>query len=110
PFPNQPSSRFQLGTSAPPDLTGLVELLCNLAELTLPLRAEAAGSHFLHPVCDSSYQQLAAEMRRCVRFVEGAPLLTKLAEVEFWEARERLPASRSILGPAAHACSGVAMR
>ena len=59
PFPNQPSSRFQLGTSAPPDLTGLVELLCNLAELTLPLRAEAAESHFLHPVCDSSYQQLA---------------------------------------------------
>ena len=87
PFPNQPSSRFQLGTSAPPDLTGLVELLCNLAELTLPLRAEAAESHFLHPVCDSSYQQLAAEMRRCVHFVEGAPLLTKLAEVEFREAR-----------------------
>ncbi len=76
----------------------------------MPLRAEAAESHFLHPACDSSYQQLAAEVRRCVRFVEGAPLLTKLAEVELGEARERLPASRSILDPAAHACSGAAMR
>jgi hypothetical protein len=81
-----------------------------VAQLALPLRAEAAESGFLHPVCDSSYQQLAAEMRRDIGFVESAPLLTKLAEVELGEAHERLPASRCILDGAAHACSGAAMR
>jgi hypothetical protein len=81
-----------------------------MAQLALPLRAEAAESNFLHPVCDSAQQQLAAEMRRCIGFVESTPLLTKLAEVELGEARERLPAGRSILDRAAHACSGAAMR
>jgi hypothetical protein len=88
----------------------LIELLCHLAELALPLRAEAAKSDFLHPVCDSPEEQLAAEVRRCLRFVESAPLPTKSAEVEFGEARERLPASRCIWDRAAHACSGAAMR
>ena len=36
------------------------------------------------------------EVRRCIGFVESAPLLTKLTEIELGEARERLPASRSI--------------
>jgi hypothetical protein len=81
-----------------------------LTELTLPLRAEAAESDLLHPVCDSSQQQLAAEVRRSLRFVENAPLLTKLAEADLGEARERLPASRCILDRAAHAGSGAAMR
>jgi hypothetical protein len=40
----------------------LLQLLCNLAELALPPRAQPAKSDFLHPVCDSSHQQLAAEM------------------------------------------------
>jgi hypothetical protein len=85
-------------------------LLCNLAELALPPRAEPARSDFLHPVCDSSHQQLAAEMRRCCGFVESAPLLTKFAEVELGEARKRLLASYNIWDRAAHACSGAAMR
>ena len=55
-------------------------------------------------------QQLSAEARRWLGFVESAPLLTKLAEIELGEARERLPASRCILDHAAHACSGAAMR
>jgi hypothetical protein len=88
----------------------LLQLLCNLAELALPPRAQPAKSDFLHPVCDSSHQKLAAEMWRCLGFVESAPLLTKLAEVEFGEARKRLPASRCILDHAPHACSGAAMR
>ena len=68
----------------------LVELLSKLTELALPLRAQAAESDFLHPVCDSPQQ--------------------KLAETELGEARKRLPASRCILDRAAHACSGTAMR
>jgi len=63
-----------------------VELLSKLTELTLPLRAEAAESDLLHPVCDSSQQQFAAEVRRRLRFVENAPLLPKLAEAELGPA------------------------
>jgi len=110
PFSNQPGSGFQFETSTPPNLCGLVELLRNVAKLALPLRAEAAESGFLHPVCDSSYQQLAAEMRGRIGFVERAPALTKLAEIELGEARECLPASRCILDRAAHVCCGAAMR
>src|SRR6202023_494094 len=93
PFSNQPSSGLQLGTRTYLPLLALVELLSKLTKLTLPLRAEAAESDLLHPVSDSSQQQLAAEVRRSLRFVENAPLLTKFAEVELGEARERLPAS-----------------
>ena len=75
-----------------------------------PKKSGPAKGDFLHPVCDSSHQQLAAEMRRCLGFVESAPLLAKLAEVELGEARERLPASRSIWDRAVHACSGAGMR
>src|SRR5258705_4386281 len=110
PFSNQPSSRLQLGTRTYPHLLAPVELLSKLTELTLPLRAEAAESDLLHPVCDSSQQQLAAEVRRRLRFVENAPLLPKLAEAELGEAQERRPASRCILDRARHACSGAAMR
>ena len=110
PFPNQPGSGFQLGTSTYPLLSVLFELPGKLAELALLSRAQAAESNFLHPVGDSSYEQLAAEMRRCIGFVESAPLLTKLAEVKLGEARERLPAGSCILDRAPHACSGAAMR
>ena len=88
----------------------MVELLRNLAKLALLLRAQAAESGLLHPVCDSSYQQRAAEMRGCIGFVERAPALTKLAKIELAEARERLPASRCLFDRAAHACCGAAMR
>ena len=110
PFSNQPGSGFQFETSTPPDFCGLVELLHKLAKPSLPLRTQAAESEFLHPVCDSSYQQLAAEMRGRIGFVERAPALTKLAEIELGEARECLPASRCILDRAPHAGSGAAMR
>src|SRR5215831_4009093 len=110
PFANQPGSGLQFGTSAYPGRSALFELLGKLAELALPLWAHTAESEFLHPVCDGSQQQLAAEVRRRLGFVERAPLLTKLAEIELGEARERLPASRCILDHAAHACSGVAIR
>jgi hypothetical protein len=110
PFSNQPGTRFQFETSAWPDLSGFVELLCNLPQLALSLRAETAESDFLHAVCDGAYQEFAAEMRRCIGFVERAPLLAKLAEIELREAGERLPASRNFSKRAAHACSGAAMR
>jgi len=110
PFPNQPGSRLQLGATRRGRCSGLLELLRNLVELALPPRAQPAKSDFLHPVCDSSHQQLAAEMRRCLGFIENAPLLTKLPEIELGEARERLPASRCILDHAAHACAAGAMR
>ena len=87
-----------------------LKLLRNLPELALRSRAQPVKSDFLHPVCASSNQQLAAEMRRCLGFVESATLLTRFATVELGEARERLPASRYILYRAAHACSGAAMR
>ena len=46
PLPNQPGSRFQFDTSAPPDLSGFVELLCKMTELALALRAEPAERDF----------------------------------------------------------------
>src|SRR5437588_12338618 len=110
PLPNQPGPRFQFDTSTPPDLSGFVELLCDVAELALALRAEPAERDFLQAVCDGAHQPLAAEMRGCLGFVERAPLLPQLAEREFGEARERLPATRNISKRAAHACSGAAMR
>ena len=88
----------------------MVELLCNVAELALALRAEPAERDLLQAICDGAQQQLAAEMRGCLGFVESAPVRTKLAELELGEARERLPASGRILERAAHACSGAAMR
>src|SRR5262249_49195275 len=63
----------------------------NLAELALEFRAEPAKSDFLHPVCDGAQQQLAAEIRRSVGFVERAPSLAQLCKVKLGEARERLP-------------------
>src|SRR5689334_25134510 len=110
PLPNQPGSRFQFDTSTPPDLSGFVELLCNVPELALALRAEPAERDFLQAVCDGKQQQLAAEMRGCLGFVESAPLLPQLAQSELGEARERLPANPDISKRAAHARSGAGMR
>jgi hypothetical protein len=66
---------LQLGARRYIGCSGFFELLCKLAEPALPLRAEAAKSDFLHPVCDSSHQQFAGEVWRCLGFVENAPLL-----------------------------------
>jgi hypothetical protein len=110
PLPNQPGSRFQFETGTPPDRPGLVELLCNMAELVLALRAKPAEHEFLQAVCDGAQQQVAAEMRGCLGFVESAPVLAELIEIKLREARERLPAIRNISKRAAHARSGPAMR
>src|SRR5690348_16297863 len=110
PLPNQPGSRFQFDTSTPPDLSGFVELLCNVAELALVLRAEPVERDFLQAVCDGVQQQLAAEMRGCLGFVESAPLLPQLAERELGEAREAPPVTRNFSRGAAHPRPGAAMR
>src|SRR5689334_9727249 len=110
PLPNEPSSRFQFETSAAPDLSGFFELLCELAELALVLRSEPAEHDFLQAVCDGAQQQLAAEMRGCLGFVESAPLLPQLAELELGEARERLPTICNLSKRTAHARSAEAMR
>jgi hypothetical protein len=110
PLPNEPSSRFQFETSTAPDLSGFFELLCELTELALVLGAEPAKSNFLHPVGDGSQKQLASEMGGCVGFVESAPLLTKLGEIQLGKARKRLPANPNVAKRAAHTCSGAAMR
>ena len=44
PFPNQPGSGLQLGARRRVGCSGLLELLCKLAEPALWLRAEAAKS------------------------------------------------------------------
>jgi hypothetical protein len=44
PFPNQPGSRLQLGTSVYGGRSDFLELLCNPAELALRLWAEGAQS------------------------------------------------------------------
>ena len=54
------------------------------------LRAEAAQGDFLHAVCDSSHQQLAAKVPGRLSFVETTPLLTQFADIKRKEARERL--------------------
>ena len=85
----------------------MIELLDNLAELALALWAEPAKSAFLYPVRDGAQQQLAAEMRRGVGFVERAPLLAKLDKAELGEARQRLPTRPRIWKRAAHVGSAI---
>jgi hypothetical protein len=81
-----------------------------LAELALALRAESAERDFLQAICDGAQQQLAAEMRGCLGFVESAPVLAELTEIKLREAGERLPANPDISKRAAHARSGAGMR
>jgi hypothetical protein len=82
-LPRETVIEHEFDTSTPPDRSGFVELLCNVAELALALRAEPAKGDFLQAVCDGTQQQLAAEMRGCLGFVESAPLLPQRAEREF---------------------------
>jgi hypothetical protein len=53
-IPHQPGSGLQLGARRRVGCPDPVELLCHLAELALPRRAEPAKGDFLHPVCDGS--------------------------------------------------------
>jgi hypothetical protein len=109
----------------------LLELLCNPEQLAPQLWTEATPGEFLHAVCDSSHQQLAAEVRGRLSFVETTPLLTQFADIEGGEARERLladgvspiggwtdrgrrlarfPASRGVVDFEAHGFAGASMR
>jgi hypothetical protein len=54
PFSKKLGSRFQFRTSTPPDLSGFLEFLSELPELTLPLPAEIAESNLLYSIGDSS--------------------------------------------------------
>src|SRR5947208_1031478 len=91
PFAYQPGSGLRLRAETFRSPSGLLQLHCDLAQLALRLWAETAQSNLLHPVCDRSDQQLAAEMWRNIGFVETAPLFAKLVDVKFREARDRLP-------------------
>ena len=92
PFAHQPGAGLQLRVEADRSRSSLLQLLRNLAQLALLLWAQTAQSNLLHPVCDGSDQQLAAEMGGSIGLIETAPLLAKLADVELGEARQRLPA------------------
>src|SRR5438132_639858 len=98
PFAHQPGAGLQLRAEADRTRSSLLQLLRNLAQLALLLWAQTAQSNLLHPVCDGSDQQLAAEMGGSIGFVETAPLLAKLVDVELGEARQRLPAGILLSG------------
>src|SRR5271157_5339212 len=100
PLAHQPGSRLHFPASSYPGRTGLLQVLCNLPEAALRLRTEAAESKFLHAICNSSHQQLAAQVWRGHCAVEPAPPLTKFADVELGEAQERLLAE--IISPGRH--------
>src|SRR4029077_1958568 len=70
--------------------SSLPQLHCDLAQLALRLRAQTTQRKFLHALCDRSDQHLAAEMWGSIGFVQKAPLLAQLVDVELGEARERL--------------------
>src|SRR6516165_8755142 len=57
------------------------------------LQTRPTRGDFLHPVGHGTHQQLTAEARRGLGFVELVPQLTKLGEVEVGEARQRLRAA-----------------
>src|SRR6516162_4424523 len=82
---------FQL--RAYPEPSGLLQLQPDLAELALQLQTRPTRGDFLHLVGDGTHQQLTAETRHDLGFVEAAPQLAKFAEVELREARERLRAA-----------------
>src|SRR5436309_417034 len=98
PLAHQPGARLQLRAETFRSPSGLLQLRCDLAQLALRLQSETAQSNFLHPVCDRPDHQLTAEMRGNIGFVETAPLLAKLVDVELGEARERLPAGILVSG------------
>src|SRR4029077_8695268 len=100
PLADQASTGGELRANARPGRPGLLHLHCDLAQLTLRLRAQPTESQFLQAVGACTNQQVAAEMRGSVGFIETAPLLTKLVEIEHREARKRLPAG--ILVPGRH--------
>src|SRR5262249_23839261 len=92
PLAHQPGTGWELRAKACGGCPCLLQLHCDLPQLTLRFRAQPAKRQFLQAVGDSSHQQVAAETRAGIGFVETAPFLAKLVETEHREARERLPA------------------
>src|SRR5438477_9978742 len=107
PLPHQPGSGLRLGAQACSRRSGLLQLQGDVSELALQLRPERAQGNFLYPICDRSYQQLAAETWRSIGLIETAPLLTQFADVELGEARERLLAGFVL--PGGHGRHGLAI-
>ena len=69
PLAHQPGAGLQPRAEPFRRRSGLLQLLCDLAQLALRLRAQTAQSNLLHPVGDRSDQQLAAEMGGSIGFV-----------------------------------------
>src|SRR5215831_15077820 len=80
PLADQPSTGRELRAQACRGRPGLLQLHGDLAQLTLRLRTQPAESDLLQAVGDSSRQQVAAETRRSIGFIETTPLLAKLVE------------------------------
>src|SRR5215813_2545427 len=97
PLAHQPGTGGELRAKACRGCPGLLQLHCDLPQLTLWFRAQPAERQFLQAVGDRSHQQVAAETRAGI-FVETAPFLAKLVEIEHREARERLPAGIPVPG------------
>jgi len=91
PLTHQTRAGFHL--RAYPEPSGLLQLQRDLAELALQLHAGPTRGDFLHPAGDGAHQQLTAETRCGLGFVEPAPQLAKFAEVELGEARQCLRAA-----------------
>src|SRR5215472_16534959 len=98
PLAHQPSTGWEQRAKARRGCPGLLHLHCDLPQLTLRFRAQPAQRQFLHPIGNSAHQQVAAQTRAGIGFVETAPLLAKLVETEHREARERLPAGIPVPG------------
>src|SRR6516162_613149 len=75
------------------DPSGLLQFQRDVAELALQLQTRPTRGGFLHPVGDGTHQQLTAEARRGLGFVELAPQRAKFAEVERGEVQKRLRAA-----------------
>src|SRR6516165_10598904 len=88
-----PSAIKVLRVRTYPEPSGLLQFQRDLAELALQLQTRPTRGDFLHPVGDGTHQQLTAEARRGLRFLEMAPQLSEFAEIEVGEARKRLRAA-----------------
>src|SRR6266446_3155091 len=69
PLAHQPGAGLQLRAEADRGRSGLLHLLCDLAQLALRLRAETTQRNLLYAIGDRSDQQLAAEMWGNIGFI-----------------------------------------
>ena len=95
PLAQQPGAGFEL--RACPEASGLLQFQPDLAKMALQLQTRPTRGNLLHPVGNGTHQQLTAETRRGVGFVELAPQLAEFAEIETGEARQHLRAALVVL-------------